>query len=95
MKHRNSFTCVAFFSQLVFGLMLIVAGFFVHEISGATNLFDCLKPRSNLTHILTCLLLFCCLVWFMLTSQDMHSSMQKLHILATKPAPATRNSHLN
>jgi hypothetical protein len=75
MKDRSSFGCIAFASQLLFGLMMIVVGFFVNEISGATNLFDCLKPRSNLTHILTCLLLFCCLVWFMLTSQDMHSSM--------------------
>jgi hypothetical protein len=95
MQNRGDFCCVVFIAQLMFGVFLAATGFFVNEIFGASTLFDCLKPRSNLEHILTCLFLFCCLVWFMITSQDLHSSMQKIYILASKPAPTTRNSHLN
>merc|ERR1719329_1086510 len=53
------------------------------------------RPSFGCVALLACLLLFCCLVWFMLTSQDLHSCMQRLYILATRPAPTTRNSHLN
>ena len=75
MASRKDFTGVALVAQLIFGVLAIATGLFVQQITGAVNLFECIKPRSNLTHTLTCLLILCSIAWFLLNSQDMHSSM--------------------
>ena len=96
MAQPDDFMKVVSISHAVFAAIVIAFGASVHMIlADKSDLFMVLnsQPDQPLLVAIKFLMLAACFLWFLLTAQDLHSTSQKVLIMAT--SATGREGNLN